>query len=53
MDKLLEGLQAVPDANPEGAGISRVLDDVRGDKFTLIFEVRTTIGPRLENPYVC
>lgn len=41
MDKVLAALQAVSEASPERAGISRVLTDVSGDMFTLVFEAKT------------
>lgn len=40
MDKVLAAIQAVADANPESARISRVLTDVSGDMFTLVFEAK-------------
>lgn len=40
MDKALAAIQAVADANPERSRINRVLTDVSGDMFTLVFEAK-------------
>jgi hypothetical protein len=38
MEKVMAVLKAAAEANPGGSGISRVLTDVSGDMFTIVFE---------------
>jgi hypothetical protein len=40
MDKVLAALQSAAETNPDRTGIGRVLTDVSGDMFTLVFEAR-------------